>query len=166
MAPWDEPSSRTCYDSKMAFLQMEKEKAANKDAKEKMNNIRELFPSLDDEEVLEEKTYEKIYEEYLDEFYHVEYPDDTFDEDEAVTAVLPLDEDVNAFTPPTHEDKEMFTFVDALVREPLHMVDEHIDTFIQTGISKWDFGRLIFDRVPIYDIEGSPQENGFELSSS
>jgi hypothetical protein len=46
------------------------------------------------------------------------------------------------------------------------MVDEHIKTFIQTGIHKWDFCRLIFDRDPIYDIEGSPQEKGFELSSS
>jgi hypothetical protein len=45
MAPWDEPSSRTCYHSKMAFLQMEKENAAKK----MMNHIRELFPSLDDE---------------------------------------------------------------------------------------------------------------------
>jgi hypothetical protein len=60
----------------------------------------------------------------------------------------------------------MVTFVDGLVREPLHMVDEHIDTFIQTGRCRWDFGRLIFDRDPIYDIEGSPQEKGFELSSS
>jgi hypothetical protein len=55
MAPWDEPSSRTCYDSKMAFLQMEKEKVANKAAKEMMNHIKELFPSLDDEEVLERR---------------------------------------------------------------------------------------------------------------
>jgi hypothetical protein len=54
MAPWDEPSSRTYCDSTMAFLQMEKEKAANKVAKEMMNRIRELFPALDDEEVFEE----------------------------------------------------------------------------------------------------------------
>jgi hypothetical protein len=64
MAPWDEPSSRTCYDSKMAFLQMEKEKVANKYAKEMMNQIRELFPSLDYEEVLEGHIYEEIYQEY------------------------------------------------------------------------------------------------------
>jgi hypothetical protein len=65
MAPWDEPSSRTCYDSKMEFLQMEKEKVANKAAKEMMNHIRELFPALDDEEVLEEQIYEESYQEDL-----------------------------------------------------------------------------------------------------
>jgi hypothetical protein len=104
MAPWDEPSSRTCYDLKMANLRMEKEKVANKDAMEMMNHIRELFPALDDEsnkrvindllyavnlendlicctaeapldeEVLEEKTYED-----LDEFSYVKDLDDTFD---------------------------------------------------------------------------------------
>jgi hypothetical protein len=77
-----------------------------------------------------------------------------------------LVEDVHASTPPAHEDKEMVTFPNGLVKEPLHMVDEHIDTFIQTGRRMWDFGRLIFDRDPIYNIEGSPQEEGFELSSS
>jgi hypothetical protein len=49
MATWDETSSKTFYDSKMAFLQMEKEKDANTAAKEMMNHIRELFPSLDNE---------------------------------------------------------------------------------------------------------------------
>jgi hypothetical protein len=58
----------------------------------------------------------------------------------------------------------MVTFVNGLVREPLHMVDEHIDTFIQTDICRWDFGCLIFDKDPIYDIESNPQENGFDLS--
>jgi hypothetical protein len=69
---------------------------------------------------------------------------------------------------PAHEDKEMviFSHVDGLMKEPLDMVDEHIDTFIQTGRRRWDFGHLIFYRDPIYDIEGSPQEKGFELSSS
>jgi hypothetical protein len=52
------------------------------------------------------------------------------------------------------------------MKEPLDMVDEHIDTFIQTGRHKWDLVHLIFDRDFIYDIEGSPQEKGFELSSS
>ena len=42
------------------------------------------------------------------------------------------------------------------------MVDEHIDTLIHTGRKRWDFGHLIFDRDPIYDIEGTPQEKGFE----
>jgi hypothetical protein len=64
--------------------------------------------------------------------------------------------------------KEMviFSHTDGLMKEPFDMVDEHIDIFIQTGRRRWDFGRLIFDRDPIYDIEGSPQEKGFELSSS
>jgi hypothetical protein len=35
----------------MEFLQMEKEKVANKVAKEMMNHIREFFHTLDDEEV-------------------------------------------------------------------------------------------------------------------
>jgi hypothetical protein len=49
MAPWDGPSSRTCYDLKMENLRMENEKVANKDAKDMMNRIRELFVALDDE---------------------------------------------------------------------------------------------------------------------
>jgi hypothetical protein len=77
-----------------------------------------------------------------------------------------LVEDIHASTPPAHEDKDMITFVDGLVKEPLDMVDEHIDTFIQIDRRRWDFGCLIFDRDPIYYIEGNPQEKGFELSSS
>jgi hypothetical protein len=60
----------------------------------------------------------------------------------------------------------MVTFAYGIVREPIHMVDENIDTFIQTGTCRWNFGRLIFYRDPIYDIEGSPQEKEFDLSSS
>jgi hypothetical protein len=30
------------------------------------------------------------------------------------------------------------------MKEPLDMVDEHIDTFIQTGRHKWDLVHLIF----------------------
>jgi len=69
MAPWDEPSSKTCYDSKMAFLQMEKEKDVNSAAKEMMNHIKELFPTLDDEDL-----------------------DETFDEQEVIISSLPFDE--------------------------------------------------------------------------
>ena len=58
MASWDEIPSRNCYASRKELLQMEKEKAANKSTEEMMNHIRELFPSLDDEEVFEEQTYE------------------------------------------------------------------------------------------------------------
>jgi hypothetical protein len=46
------------------------------------------------------------------------------------------------------------------------MFDNHIDTFIQTSTCRWDFGCLIFYRDPVYDIEGNPQEKGFELSFS
>jgi hypothetical protein len=48
-----------------------------------------------------------------------------------------------------------------IMKEPLDMVDEYIDTFIQTDRRRWDFGRLIFYRDPIYDIEGSPREGGW-----
>jgi hypothetical protein len=73
----------------MAFLQMEKEKAANQAAKEMMNRIRELFPTLDDEEVLEEQIYEESYQEDSD-----EDPDETFDEEQALISALPFDEDI------------------------------------------------------------------------
>jgi hypothetical protein len=57
-----------------------------------------------------------------------------------------------------HKDKEMVIFSHAndLMKECFDMVDENIDTFIQTGRCKWDFGHHIFYRNPIYDIEGSP----------
>jgi hypothetical protein len=45
MAPWDEPSSRTCYASKRELLQMEMEKDANKVVEKRMNHIKYLFPS-------------------------------------------------------------------------------------------------------------------------
>jgi hypothetical protein len=67
---------------------------------------------------------------------------------------------------PTHEDKEIVIHANGLMKEHLDIVDENIETFIQTGRRRWDFGRLIFYIEPIYDIEGRPQEKGFELSSS
>jgi hypothetical protein len=51
------------------------------------------------------------------------------------------------------------------MKEPLDMVDEHIDTFIQTGRRRWDVGHFIFYRDPIYDIEGGSRAKGIELSS-
>jgi hypothetical protein len=75
-------------------------------------------------------------------------------------------EDVHASTPPAHKEKEMIIYVDGLVKETLDIVDEHINTFIQTSRRRWDLGCPIFYRDPIYDIEDSPQEKGFELSSS
>jgi hypothetical protein len=170
MEPWDLPSFRTCYALRRALLQMEKEKTANKATEEMMNRIKELFSteelSLEDEEVLEEQTYEESYQEDPDELLHVEDPYDTFDEDEALISTLPLDEYVHLSTPPTHKDKEKIIFGHAnrLMKEPLYMVDEHIDNFIRTSRCRWDFGHLIFYRDPIYDVEGSPQEKGFDFS--
>jgi hypothetical protein len=109
--------------------------------------------------VLEGKTYEEIFQEDPNEFSHDEDLDDTFNDedlddtfnkDKALAYALQLDEDVHPFTPLAHEDKEMVTRVDGLVREPLHMVDEYINTFIQTGRSRWNFGHLIFDRGYTY----------------
>jgi len=57
MAPWNEPSYITYGDSMMEFLQMEKEKDNNKATKEMMNHIRDLLPSLNDEDIFEEQTY-------------------------------------------------------------------------------------------------------------
>jgi hypothetical protein len=74
--------------------------------------------------------------------------------------------DVHASTPPAHKDKEIIIYVDGLMKEPLHMVDEPIDTFIQTGKHRWDPGRLIFYRDLIYDIDGSSKTKGVEVSSS
>jgi hypothetical protein len=69
---------------------------------------------------------------------------------------------------PTQKEEEMviFSHTDGIMKEPFDMVDENIDTFIQTGRHGWDFGHLIFYRDLIYENEGSPQEKGFELSSS
>jgi hypothetical protein len=51
------------------------------------------------------------------------------------------------------------------MKEPLDMVDGHIDTFIQTGRCRWDFGHFIFYRDPIYNIEGSSHAKRVEFSS-
>jgi hypothetical protein len=50
-----------------------------------------------------------------------------------------------------------FSHIDGLMKEPLDMVDEHIDTFIQPRRRGWDFVHFNFDRDPIYDIEGGSQ---------
>jgi hypothetical protein len=121
-----------------------------------------------DEEVLEGQIYEESYQDDPDEVSHVEDPDETFDEDEVLISTLPLDEEIQAPALLTHEDKEMaiFSHTNGLMKETLDMVNEHIDTFIQTGRHTWDFGRFSFDRDPIYDNEGISQTKGLELSSS
>jgi len=60
----------------------------------------------------------------------------------------------------------IFSHIDCIMKETLDMVDEHIDTFIQTRRHTWDFGRFIFYRDPIYDIDGSSQAKWVEFSSS
>jgi hypothetical protein len=69
---------------------------------------------------------------------------------------------------PAHKDKEMVILghTDGHMKETFDMVDEHIDTFIQTRRRTWDFGHFIFYRDPIYNIEGSSQAQGVEVSSS
>jgi hypothetical protein len=51
-------------------------------------------------------------------------------------------EEFHASSPPTYKNKNManISHTDGLVKVPFDMVDEPIDTFIQTGICKWDVG--------------------------
>ena len=58
----------------------------------------------------------------------------------------------------------IFNYIDGFMKEPLDLVDEHIDTFIQTGRRRWDVGHLIFYGDSIYDIEGSSQAKGVKLA--
>jgi hypothetical protein len=142
MAPWDEPSSRTCYVSNMELLQMEKEKVANKTIEEMMNRIKELFLAkelaLENEEVIEGQTYEESYQENLDEFSHVEYLDDTFDKDEVLIFALPLDEDIHTSTHPLHKDKVMIIFgqADGLVIAQFVLVQKGSAKGGQIGVTR------------------------------
>jgi hypothetical protein len=52
------------------------------------------------------------------------------------------------------------------MEQPSNIVDEHIDDFIQVGRRRWDVGCFIIDRDPIYDIKGSSQAKGVEMSFS
>jgi hypothetical protein len=90
--------------------------------------------------------YEERCQKDLDEVSFIESLNETllsafpFEEDEVVQS---CEEVINSYD------------ADELMEQPLDLVDDHIDMFIQTGRHRWDFGRLIFDRDPIYDIEGS-----------
>jgi hypothetical protein len=53
---------------------------------------------------------------------------------------------------------------DKFMEQPSDIVDERIDDFIQVGRRRWDVGCFIIDRDPIYDIEGSSQAKGVEMS--
>jgi hypothetical protein len=46
------------------------------------------------------------------------------------------------------------------------VVDQHIDDFIHVGSCRWNVVCFTFDKDPIYDIEGSSQTKGVDLSSS
>ena len=58
----------------------------------------------------------------------------------------------------------IFSHTDGLVKVPFDMVDEPIESFIQTRKRRWDLSCLNCDRDPIYDIEGSSQEEGVSFS--
>jgi len=151
----------------------------------------ELFgPKYLIKEPIHEESFQE--EEYLDEVQHPNEKKETLvtvlplDEDEVFQPCFPPAHEVEevislndeefedpveaplAFVLLAHKEKEMFIFshADSLMKEPLDMVDKHIETFIQTGTCRWDFGRFIFYRDPIYDTNGSSQEKGVELSSS
>jgi hypothetical protein len=67
---------------------------------------RDVFPVDDetlDEEVLEGQICEESYQAHLEEVSHVEDLDETFDEDEVLISSLPLDENIHASAPPTHQ---------------------------------------------------------------
>jgi hypothetical protein len=85
-------------------------------------------------------------------------------------SIIPLGEGevVMPRLPPAHADEEMISLNDAddLVEDPSDVVDQHIDDFIHVGRRRWDVVCFIFYKDPIYDVEGSSQEKGFELSSS
>ena len=73
---------------------------------------REGFPVDDetiDEEVLEGHIYEESYQEDSDEFSHVDDLDKTFDEDEVLISSLPLDENIQSFAPPLHQEENMMS---------------------------------------------------------
>jgi hypothetical protein len=71
-------------------------------------------------------------------------------------------EDVHASTPPAHKDKKMviFSHTDGLMKVPFDMVDEHIDTFIQTGRRRWDFGCLILIETPFMTLRVALKKRG------
>jgi hypothetical protein len=70
-------------------------------------------------------------------------------------------EDIHASTPVAHKDEKMVNFIhiDGLMKVSFDMVDEPLDTFMQTGRHKWDLTCLKFDRDPIYDIKGTSMIN-------
>jgi hypothetical protein len=96
-----------------------------------------------------------------DEVPHTENPDETS------VSILLLDEDevVQPCFPPAHKYEEVINPNDAddFVEDFSDMVDQRIDDFIHIRRRRWDVG-FNFDKEPIYDIEGAPQEKRVELT--
>jgi hypothetical protein len=82
------------------------------------------------------------------------------------------DEDIQAVIPPTHQEENIMSYdpfkdlddnlfhdprSEGALEEPLDIVGQHIDTFIQIGKCGWDMVLFTFDEDPTYDVEGSPQ---------
>jgi hypothetical protein len=124
--------------------------------------------ALTDEEVLEGNTYEESFQGDPDEAYRVEDFKEAFNKDE----VLPLNEDIQASIPPTHQEENTMSYdpfedldaslfhdsrSEAALEELSDTIDQHIDTFIQIGKHGWDMSLFTFDGDPTYDVEGSPQ---------
>jgi hypothetical protein len=65
-----------------------------------------------------------------------------------------------------HEDKEMvnFSHTNDLMKEPLDVVDEHIETFIHIRRRRWDMGCFVFNEDPIYNIKGTFQLKSTQIS--
>jgi hypothetical protein len=134
--------------------------------------------SVDDETTTEECEVEEEYhpppaEEVLEEHIHEESCQEDLDDedlDETSVSIFSLDEGevIHPCLPPAHEDKKIIGFndTDDLVEDPSDVVDQHIDDFIHVGRRRWDVVCFTFDKDPIYDVEGSSQTKGVELSSS
>jgi hypothetical protein len=84
-------------------------------------------------------------------------------------SIFSLDEGevIHPCLPSTHEHKKIIVFNDTndIVEDPSYVVDQHIDDFIHVGRRRWDVVCFTFDKDPIYDVEGSSQTKGVELSS-
>jgi hypothetical protein len=56
---------------------------------------------------------------------------------------------------PAHKEMVNFIHTNDLMKDPLEVVDEHINTFIHIGRCIWDMNCFIFYGDPIYNIEGT-----------
>jgi hypothetical protein len=136
--------------------------------KKLLMNLGELMNQVN--EMLEEHAYEEIFQEDPDEAYHVEYSEEAFNEDEVLSLNDP-DEDIQATIPPTHQEENTMSYnpledldyslfhdpgSEGALEEPSDTIDQHIDTFIQTGECGWDMNLFTFDRDTTYDVEGRP----------